>query len=179
MELGLNQTVRSFMSRICGRSTHWAAENCYSLLCKFCPLSSSPLLFANAWNSELELEEGEGQIISDSTFSMGQSSKSVISPIVMSKRLNGRTEKKRRNGLRDNFISQPFFLQLAILSPWLPEGMKMKWRKEEAQWKSQNTHLKVFGRETRGDAIRGSELFQAFHTSRNIIQIFWAYSERY
>ena len=72
MELGLNQTVRSFMSRICGRSTHWAAENCYSLLCKFCPLSSSPLLFANAWNSELELEEeGEGQIISDSTFSMG------------------------------------------------------------------------------------------------------------
>ena len=36
------------------------------------------------------------QIISDSTFSMG--SKSVISPIVMSKRLNGPTEKGKIQG---------------------------------------------------------------------------------
>ena len=60
-------------------------------------------------------------------------SKSVISPIVMSKRLNGPTEKGE-----GTISSQPFFA-LAILS-LSPEGMKMKW----AQWKSQNTHFKLF-----------------------------------
>ena len=73
---------------------------------------------------EFGLEE-ETDNIRFNFFNGVRRSKSVISPIVMSKRLNGRTERRERrtdwNGLRDNFISALFctrnFIAVLLLSP--------------------------------------------------------------
>ena len=125
--------------------------------------SSSPL-FANAWNSDWK-EEEETDNIRFNFFNGLKVGYFAHCDVETVKRTNWKGEGLTGGTvLRDNFISALFCTRNFIASS--PEGMKMKW----AQWKSQNTHLKLFVAvawmdEGRDVAILGSVSLRANHAS--------------